>query len=126
MFLFSETVGRRETRIISIKKFATIAQRFGFIISLIALLLVFSNYPVEKNIIGIIMIIALIIGVLGGLLGGMSKIMLLALCISLLSVVIYFYFSNGILFKICLFISILLLPIDFFVKKKTKVISLSN
>lgn len=58
------------------------------------------------------MAIGLILGIAGGLFGGMSKIILIALCFSLLSVAIYFNIGNGYLFKISLAVSILLLLFD--------------
>lgn len=63
---------------------------------------------------------ALIIGIIGGMLGDMNKIMILALGTSLLSVITYFLISKGILFKIFLIASLLLMLLSFFKKKRNR------
>jgi hypothetical protein len=107
---------------LTIKKYAAIAQKVGFFISFLALLLVLFNNSIDKSVIGALMMLGLIIGIIGGMLSDMTKIMVVALCFSLLSVAIYFYISNGVIFKICLFASILLLLFDMIANYKRKIL----
>ncbi|MFJ7828532.1 hypothetical protein [Psychrobacillus sp. NPDC096623] len=91
------------------KTVVKVIQWFGVIVSMIALLLVNFGSPVNTKTIGILMTIAILSGIFGGLLGKISKLSLVALIMSFLAVMSYFYIDDRILFKIFLLISIVLI-----------------
>lgn len=64
------------------------------------------------------MIIAILIGIIGSILEGFNKLLLIALLMSLLSVISYFFISKGILFKVFLFSSLILIIANEIINRK--------
>jgi len=109
-------------------KIAVILQWIGFLLVTVGTSVILLNEPeVNDAMYALYLIVGLLLIIIGNMLVKSSKIGTFALCMTLLSVITYYYIDKGLLFKVFITISVFLVLIKFFFYlKKSKEISVSK
>ncbi|TAA73079.1 hypothetical protein [Planococcus salinarum] len=95
-------------------------ETIGFIIVIIGLVLMFSDFAGSGDLVVSLLLLGIGITIIGGLMGSMKKIVVLALLLAAGAAVTYFYTDNDFLFNALMVVSVTLILVDMILSSKRK------